>query len=78
MPLELFRIVVVGMLLLIVFNLGSALFHLTTERGGTSDKEKSAKLLRALTWRIALSVGLFLFILFAYWQGWIHPHGVGR
>lgn len=76
--MELFRIIVVGMLLLIIFNLGSALFHLTTERGGAADKDKSAKLLRALTWRIALSVVLFLSILFAYWQGWIHPHAVGR
>lgn len=75
--MELFRIVVVGMLGLIIYNLGSALYHLATERG-PADSEKSAKLLRALTWRIGLSVALFLFILFAYWRGWIHPHPVGH
>ncbi len=75
--MELFRIVVVGMLGLIVVNLGTALYHLSTERG-PADREKSAKLLRALTWRIGLSVALFLFLLFAYWQGWIHPHAIGR
>ena len=75
--MELFRIVVVGVLALIVFSLGKALFHLSSSRGAADDAEKSAKLLRALTWRVGLSVALFLFILFAYWQGWIHPHAVG-
>lgn len=74
--MELFRIVVVGMLLLIVFNLGTALYHLSGERGAV-DADKSRRMLRALTWRIALSIGLLLLILFAWSQGWIHPHAVG-
>ena len=31
---------------------------------------------RALTVRIGLSVALFLFILFAYFMGWIKPTGL--
>jgi purine-cytosine permease-like protein len=39
---------------------------------GRSDK----RMARALAARVALSVALFLFILFAYWMGWITPTGV--
>lgn len=74
--MELFRIVVVAALALIVFNLGKALFHLSSARD-PGDTERSRKLLRALTWRISLSILLFVAILFAWWQGWIQPHGVG-
>jgi hypothetical protein len=31
-------------------------------------------MLRALTWRIGLSVALFLLLLLAYRAGWITPH----
>jgi Protein of unknown function (DUF2909) len=63
------RIVIVGMLIAIVASLGSALFHLT--RGG------SEKLVRALTWRIALSVALFVLLMVAWYAGLITPHGLG-
>ena len=35
---------------------------------------------RALALRVALSISLFLFVLFAYWMGWVQPSGlpVGR
>ena len=42
------------------------------EGPGSSDK----RMARALAARVALSVALFLFILFAYWMGWITPTGV--
>jgi hypothetical protein len=63
------RILVVGILIAIIVSLGSALFHLT--RGG------SEKLVRALTIRIALSVGLFLLLMIAWYVGLITPHGLG-
>lgn len=75
--MELIRLVIVAALVLIVFNLGKALYHLSSARN-PGDRESSAKLLRSLTWRISLSIALFLLILFAWWQGWIHPHSVGR
>lgn len=69
--MDVFRLLVVGILLAILVSLGSALFHLTTGKGD------SGKMVRALTWRIGLSLGLFLLLLFAWSQGWIQPHPVG-
>jgi cytochrome bd-type quinol oxidase subunit 2 len=71
-----FRLFVVALLIGIVASLGSALFHLGANRGDSA--ESSAKMARALTYRIGLSVGLFLLLLFAWSQGWIQPHGIGR
>ena len=68
MPLV--KLLVVLMLVGIVVSLGSALFQLSR---GTGD---SGKMLRALTWRISLSVVLFLLLLVAYFLGWIRPHGL--
>jgi hypothetical protein len=31
---------------------------------------------RSLTWRIGLSVAAFLFLLLAFYAGWIEPHGI--
>ena len=36
----------------------------------------SGKMLRSLTWRVGLSVGLFLLLLLAWRMGYIHPHGL--
>jgi cytochrome bd-type quinol oxidase subunit 2 len=74
--LELFRLLVIVVLVGIVFSLGSALFHLGANRGDAA--EASAKMARALTYRVGLSVGLFLLLLFAWSQGWVQPHGIGR
>lgn len=68
MPLV--KLLVVVVLVAIVFSLGSALFHLSR---GTGDSQKMVK---ALTWRIGLSVVLFLLLLAAYFFGLIQPHGV--
>ena len=54
----------------IVVSLGSALFHLVTDKGD------SKKMVRALTVRIGLSVTLFLVIMAAWAMGIIAPHGV--
>lgn len=74
--MELFKIFVVAVLIGIVVSLGSALFHLTSNRDNSP--EASRKMARALTVRISLSVALFLLLLFAWSQGWIQPHQVGR
>ncbi|MFT3906723.1 MAG: twin transmembrane helix small protein [Steroidobacteraceae bacterium] len=65
------RIVVIVLLLAIVGSLGSALFQLA--RGGDSKK-----MVRALSLRVGLSIGLFLLLMISYWVGWITPNGVGR
>lgn len=62
------RLIVIAVLVLIVASLGSALFQLA--RGGDS-----RKLLGALTWRVGLSVGLFVTLLVLWRMGIIRPHG---
>jgi hypothetical protein len=67
--MDLGRLFIVAVLLAIIGTLGSSLFQLA--RGGDS-----SKLLRSLTWRVGLSVGLFLLLLLAWRMGLIHPHGL--
>jgi hypothetical protein len=40
------------------------------------DPATSRRTLRALTWRVSLQVALILFLVLAYFMGWIHPHGL--
>jgi hypothetical protein len=67
--MDLGRLIIIAVLVAIVGTLGSALFQLA--RGGDSQK-----LLRSLTWRVGLSVGLFLVLLIAWRAGLIRPHGL--
>lgn len=64
------RIIVGIVFLVILYCLASGLYYLVRE--GTS----SVNLVKALTWRIILSVCLFAFILLAYFLGWLHPNPV--
>ena len=66
--MDLARLLIIAVLVAIIASLGSALFQLT--RGGDS-----RKLLRALTWRVSLSVALFLLMLIAWRLGLVQPHG---
>ncbi len=68
--MPIFKLLIVLVLIAIVVSLGAALFQLAR---GTGD---SRKMLRALTWRIGLSVVLFLLLLLAYRGGLIAPHAV--
>ena len=70
--MPLIKLMVVLMLIAIVVSLGSALFHLSRGKGD------SKKMLRALTWRIGLSVLLFALLLLAYSRGLLQPHAVGQ
>lgn len=45
-------------------------------RDGRDGKPKTGSMMRALAWRVGLSVLLFAFILFSYWIGWIEPTGI--
>jgi hypothetical protein len=66
-----FKYLVIALLALILISLGKALFHLSSSKPGDS-----AKMVKALGWRIALSVLLFLLLIVAYTQGWIEPQHV--
>jgi hypothetical protein len=64
----LFKYLVVALLVLILISLAKALFHLTS-----SKQEAGSKMVKALAWRIGLSVALFVLLLVAYYSGWIDP-----
>src|SRR6202034_3433344 len=63
--MELLRIVIFALLAAIIASLGMALYHLSSGRGD------SKKMLRALTWRISLSIALFLLLMIAWRAGLI-------
>lgn len=66
----LFKVIIVVFLLLILYSLGSALYYLVSKRNN------SIRVVEALTWRIALSLTLFILLFLAYWMGWITPHQI--
>jgi hypothetical protein len=68
--MDLARLFIIAVLIAIIASLGSALVQLSRGTGN------SQKLLRALTWRIGLSVALFLLLLAAWKMGYIRPHGL--
>jgi len=66
------KIVVVIAFLGIVLSLGAA--GLFMVRGSQSSQDKS--MVRALTLRIGISVGLFLLLMVLWALGWIEPTGI--
>lgn len=66
----LFKIIIIILLLVVLFSLGSALFYLVKDKG------QSDKMLKALTWRIGLSVFIFVLLLIGKAMGLIAPHGL--
>lgn len=65
-----FKSIVILVMLIIVSALGSGLIYLVRDKG---DGKRTVK---ALTWRIALSLCLFLFLFLSFSLGWIQPHGI--
>ncbi|MGN6151936.1 MAG: twin transmembrane helix small protein [Lysobacteraceae bacterium] len=65
-------LLIVGFLILIVWNLGAGLYYMLVDKGQTK------RTVNALTRRIALSIALILLVVLAIAMGWIEPHGVGR
>jgi len=63
--------IVLVLILVIFFTLGSALIGLL--RGG---KEGSDKMFKALRMRISLSVFLFILLMFVSFMGWIEPNNI--
>jgi small neutral amino acid transporter SnatA (MarC family) len=61
----LIKIFIVILFLLIIGSLGSALYHLMVS------KEANDKTVRALTYRIGLSVFAFIFIIVSKYFGWV-------
>ena len=66
------KAIIILFLLIILFSLGSALFYLVRGSG-----ENDTRVAKALTWRIGLSMLLFILLFIAFSLGWIKPHSVG-
>ncbi len=64
------RLLALIILLAIIVSLGSALRFLVSDDG------KTDRVLKALTWRIGLSVALFALLMIAWYSGLIQPHGI--
>ena len=64
-----FKIVILSLLLVVLVSLGSALVAM-------AKGDKSDKMLKALSWRIGLSVCIFILLLIGQATGLITPHGL--
>lgn len=66
------KLIIVAFLIVILYNLGAGLYYMMVDKGTTN------RTVKALTRRIALSVGLIVLVMFSIWMGWITPHDLGR
>ena len=64
------KVIIVLAFIGIVVSLASGLYYLVNDKGD------SRRTVRALTWRIGLSVGLFAFLMILIGLGVIQPHGL--
>lgn len=62
------KILIIVFILAIIYSLGSALIFLVKDHG------EGDRTVNRLTWRIGLSLVLFLFLWVAYQLGWIEPN----
>lgn len=62
------KLIVILILIAILGSLGSGLFYMM------KDHDDSDRMVKALTVRIALSIGLFAFLMFGYYVGWFQPN----
>jgi len=68
--MEIKHIIISLFFISIVYSLGSALYYMMKDQGG------SKRMVKALTMRIGVSILLFIFIIISFWMGWIKPTGV--
>ena len=66
----LFKIFILMLVVVVLYCLGSGLFFLA------KDDQRKSRLVKALTWRIGLSVAIFLLLLLAFVMGWDTPHQI--
>jgi succinate dehydrogenase/fumarate reductase cytochrome b subunit len=64
------KLLIIGVMIVIVYNLGAGLYYMMVDKGKTDRTVKS------LSWRIGLSVGLIVLVIIGIYTGVIKPHGV--
>jgi len=64
------KVFIILLMLAVLVSLGSALYFLVNDKG---DNNRTVK---ALSWRIGLSLGLFALLIIGYLFGIITPHGL--
>jgi uncharacterized iron-regulated membrane protein len=71
------KAIIVIVLIAVLATLASAGVFMLKRRppGETDPAQRDRRMARALALRVGISVALFLFILLAWWLGWIKPTG---
>ena len=64
------KAIIIILFVFIFISLGSALYYLMRDQGN------SDRIVKALTWRIGLSIVLFAVLMIAFFMGWITPNTV--
>jgi succinate dehydrogenase/fumarate reductase cytochrome b subunit len=64
------KLFIIGVMAVILWNLGAGLYYMMVDKGKTDRTVKS------LSWRIGLSVGLILMVVIGIYTGVIKPHGI--
>ena len=64
------KLIVVAVMIIIIIALSTGLIYLVRDKG------QSKRTVKALTWRISLSLLLFIFLFLAYKLHWIAPHNI--
>jgi small neutral amino acid transporter SnatA (MarC family) len=64
------KIIIIVLLLIIIGSLTSGLVFMVRDKG------HSNRTVKALTWRIALSLVAFALLMAGYFAGFIQPHGI--
>jgi len=62
------KILVIALLFFVIYSLGSGLYYLLNDQG------KSTRVVKALSWRIGISLVLFIFLMVGFYAGWMTPH----
>ena len=64
------KLLIIGVLIVILYNLGAGLYYMMVDKG------KSDRTVKSLSWRIGLSVGLIVLVILGIYTGLIKPHGI--
>lgn len=64
------KIILIIFILVILYCLGSAGYFML------SRKHPPETMAKALTWRIAISIALFILLIIGFLMGWVKPHGI--